>query len=758
MIRRSTLRRTLTQTLLTFAVTAPPTTALALMGRGGTPVGINVGDLDPALDVTDDCLEFGTLYVCGDWQENDDGAWTLEGGARVPTLAGDIHLSEATLTASLDPPALDGEARLEFPALGFLSAAGFDGNAPWGRVALGDGDVLDSIDINGVEMPTEPGHQYLIVDYDAGLGIEFGAFSMSDGGGAATVVIDVNDPLIYVGGDVDGFLGQGQITDAAVGFSLGGALPFETALPLCKKNGKQCRTKRLTGNVITAGRAQIGRYPVWVDSDLIIDIDANSDGDTIFDGDVTDLRFGMNGAIDVGFSMGPVDLTIPVAEGSVIYDGSIGDDGRLQLRGMAGVEGIFDGTPLEMLQPDTPEVDLKGWFSAIDDFSLHMDYSGPLFGLETDNVKLALSDAGIAASGTLRPAYVDLFGDAAVQFEGNIGVDGAFLFQGSAHISIAGFEMADALCTWSNAGLRIAGTLDLPGLGSVAVTGAVDHNGHVTFDGEVDIELLGFQIANASIELDGGALAVSGELGLPALGSIAVSGDIHSDGDFRFTGRGALEPIGFELASVRVTFEPGGVEVRGDVDLAGLASGSISGAVWTAETSTLPGGDHFQCQLISQMVAPQLGFVPPCPPPAPGFRLRGDMNVGWQGINIAGATVYVTNSGARIRGDFDFAGVEFRVAGDVTASGRVDLTSTASVNWSGGIPGASAKLSGEVELEMGVKSSGPYLGASFDVKACAKIWPVETCVNAGGSVHSNGNVCIDFPLVGNQCLDLGGIL
>lgn len=752
------LRRTLAAALFTLGL-SPTTSALAWEGSDREPRQ-PVGDLDLDLDRAADCLDFGTLAVCGDWVEDAEGAWVLDGDARIPTAAGDMALASASLTASVDPPALAGEARLAFPSLGFLDAAGFDGDAPWGRIALGDGDVIDTIEINGLEMPAEPGHQYLVVDYDQGFGIGFGAFSMSGGGGAGTLVIDPLDPLIYVGGDVAGFMGQGQISDAALGFSLGGHLPFETSQPLCKKNGNKCQPASLSGNLLAAGQVQVGRYPVWITSDMIIDIDASNDGETIFDGDIGDMKFGANGDLEIGYALGPVDLLIPVAEASVIYNGSVGKHGRLRLRGQAGAEGLFSGTPLEILEPDRPELDIKGWFDAPDDFSLRMAYSGSFFGLDADDVELVFSDAEVAAKATIRPAYVDLFGDAAVLVSGQIGFDGTYAFSGTANLSIAGFQLANAHCTWTNAGLRISGVMRLPAVGEVAVSASVDHTGHVTFDGDASLALLGFEIGDARLALDGDRLTITGDLGLMGLGSVAVSGRLDSDGDFRFTGEGVLSPLGFDLAGVAVDFRPGGLEVEGRIDLAGLATGGISGRVWTAESSQLPGGEYYQCQLFQQMVATlNAGQQFPCAPPAPGFRLTGYMDVGWGGVTLADARVVVYDGGATIRAGARFAGVDFGVSGRVTAAGRVDLTGTADIGWSGGIPGANASLSGHAELTMGRYTSGtPYASATVDVRACAEVWPIKTCAGTGGSVSSDGRVCLDFPIVGEQCLDLSGIL
>src|SRR5262249_44707461 len=133
-----------------------------------------------------------------------------------------------------------------------------------------------------------------------------------------------------------------------------------------------------------------------------------------------------------------------------------------------------------------------------------------------------------------------------VHVSGNVSLkDGSFSLTSdeAVNLSLDGFPLVSQAgsITVSNSGASLAGSLTLPGnLGSAHVTGSVNSDGTFSLasDDDVNLSLNGFALVSqaGSVTVSNSGVSVSGDLQLTGLGSAQVSGAINSDGTFSLSG------------------------------------------------------------------------------------------------------------------------------------------------------------------------------------------------------------------------------
>ena len=695
--------------------------------------------VNPAGSRGDECREIAGFQLCGAWSDH-VGYSTVEGTA---TLAGhgafSMELGNASLEVHLDPPSIEGEVDFALPAIGPLADWGVDGQAPRAHMYLGIGENLDSVEIGGVDLPLNDEHPYLVFDIDSSVGLSFNGASVSASTGPSTkVIIDPLDPLIYLEGDVVEVLTRGLVSDGAVGVSLGGWLPYSSSNELY--NGSNWKHREITGNLYARGNMQVGRYPVFVSSTVVIDADANNDGDWFFEPEEadTDFRVGADGEIAIGYDLGAFSLTLPVASGSMVYRA---DSGRLMVYGEVTDPNPLADTVLDPLFTDATTGAVWAHYDALDDFTVQLEVQAPVLGFAAADLELTLSEDSIAFRGSFEPRYGQLFGNQSVRFDGSIDTEGQYVMSGVADLDLAGMPLAEATVVWTNSGVTAHGTMEVPGLGAVQVDGSIQPNGVFSFTGRATFAPLGLTMSDALVTVSHAGVAVDGLLQVPGLSQIRVSGLVQANGNFSFSGDAEIEVMGFELASAHVEVSTDAVYISGRVD-AIIAEGNISGrydpiaavaANWGMTVDQFVLFRHLWLAsgqpLLKSMVT--------------GLRLYGDMDLEIpvpgpaDDIDIANAQVSIGDNGMRAKGWVGFHGVEIKVSGSVKSGGEVKLKGKVGFNVS--VAGTGVK--GDLE----VTASNTKLSGKLSGEACVNVVFTKFCGGASATVSSNGRATLNMP-------------
>ena len=455
-----------------------------------------------------------------------DGAWVTQGGRscvnggliRIITAAGAIPLDDAHLCVTDAPLSIDGEATVGVPALGVLAGAGVHAERGHARVRLAIGRDLGQLDLGGHQVHAAPDHYYLFFDLARGLAVTIGNATLTGPGGSETIVVDGQGQLVYIAGQLRA---PGLSIDGAFGFSLGGRLGLRPAVAL--HDGRGPVATDATGQVLVAGSMPLADLPITVSGDLLLDVDANRDGRTVFDGDLRDLRVLGNGAVSLGYDKKGFGLALKVADCAVWFDGATG---TVAAAGQGG--DVFAGTPLAALSPHRSHFDAH--YHGSDDFALHLSYQGQVLGQPTREVSLDLDPSGVHARMRIQlPA-----GMGAALVTGDILSSGSFALHGIADLTVARLRLAGAQVGFTPRGISIDGRVNFLGTG-FAVHGGVQGR-HVSLRGSVALNLVVFR----------GEVALSlGDRGVTALarGRVCVGKACIPLAGMEIDGRGRVCPI-----------------------------------------------------------------------------------------------------------------------------------------------------------------------------------------------------------------------
>lgn len=752
-------------------------------------------DCPPAEDapvhvVVDDdrrCLHLGEegrfgVNVCGDWRWDPRGRrFTASGELAVVTPVGEFPLHNAELRAGTRPMYLLGSAEVPFPAIGFLEDIGLSGSAPSARVAMAPGRELGSLEINGQDVELDPDAYYMVFEYDTGFSAEINGISLSTPGGGSKLVVAPEEPLIYVGGDLAGLLAGGLIDDAAFGFSLAGRLPYASANDLY--DGERWAPMQLDGHFYAQGSVQLGAYPVSVSARVIIDADADDDGQTIFEGDDRDIALGADGSVSVGYSRAGFDLSAEIGTASVVYDASQGDAGHLYFYGRSGMESLFQDTPLDFIAPDHATTEIYGLYRDTDDFVLGVVWSGRMGPFSFRDATLELGTNQVQVSATMLPPTGPVLGDQHVAFNGTVRADGGYSLTGEANVDVAGFQLAAASLTLDPRGLAVSGSAGIPQVGNIVMSGSITADGSASLSGTADIAPAGLPIAGASVSLNNRGAAISGRATIPGIGHADISGDVQRDGRFSLSGAAAASVAGFDLADARLTIDDNGATLSGRIAVPGMGDANVSGRIAGANTSLTgtadlrPGGFQMAGAAVTlggrgvhvagTVAIPAVGGVAVSGDvPANGqFALTGRGNLSPAGIHIAGADVTVRSNGAHVEGRAGFAGTGFDVSGEAYSDGRY--------RFSGSVGADAGLFGGRVTLTI----ENNRVTANFAGQACYPIpdpcasrervcVPIvgctsvcvpgvsRSCVGVSENLSSDGRFCVNLPVIGRECVDI----
>ncbi|MCB9565135.1 MAG: hypothetical protein H6709_01760 [Kofleriaceae bacterium] len=495
------------------------------------------------------------MVLEGPWVADGDRQCIAGGTMRLVTATGAIPFDDATLCVTSSPVSIEGDATVALPALGLLAQAGVHAEGRRAHVRFALGSQLGTIDLGGHPLRADPRHYYLSLSYQDGFTASFGKLSLQTPGGAAEVVIDPQEPMVYLAGRLS--LPELEL-EGAFGFSLAGRIGAPTtALPP--------GAPRLTGHILASATVPVPDLPLTVRGELLIDLDADDDGVTVLDGDDRDFALLASGAVSVGFGHDGFGLALEVGSASLYFDAR---SGAVALAGETG--GVFDGTPLAPLAPNRGE--LTGHYRGPRDFGLELTGDVRVLGYATEHVRIALDPAGIHAQLRVElPA-----GLGGVDVHGEAGPRG-FALTGRADLTIAGLRLAGAEVTLGTGGVTVRGALALPGLGSIAVAGTVRADGEVALEGRGTLSPFGLELAGAHVAVSTRGAVIDAHVDF--LGSrFAVSGSA-ANGHARLSGEISLDLVVLKGKTVLSIADTGAramvygracVSPAACVDLAGL--------------------------------------------------------------------------------------------------------------------------------------------------------------------------------------------
>jgi hypothetical protein len=180
----------------------------------------------------------------------------------------------------------------------------------------------------------------------------------------------------------------------------------------------------------------------------------------------------------------------------------------------------------------------------------------------------------------------------------------------------------------------------------------------VTFEGDINqLTLGGITITGAHVSYGDAGLRVSGNVNIAGVFSGSVSGLWVSASNFSLTANGGVTLGGFTVANGSVELEPDGVFVRGNVTLAGIAKNGFTVEVQSNGTFTL--------------------------------TASGDVTL--SGFLVDNATLTLTKTGLTVAGTLKFLGNSISVSGAAYSDGAFSFAVTASITI-GGWPMANADI------------------------------------------------------------------
>ncbi len=257
--------------------------------------------------------------------------------------------------------------------------------------------------------------------------------------------------------------------------------------------------------------------------------------------DVTGLNYlsasEVEGSVDLPF-LGTLSLAGNFSQGAFEFTTDLSDVEFAGYNVSALQLTLNDSVGLELSQTiDLPligETILSGTLYANGDFTLTAT-AGPialLDGLiEIDEVSLTFENTGLAWSSV---ASVAGLGD--MSFEGYLDNSGNYDLSSQIDVSIAGFNLSDLVLNIGEEALGAEFSFDFPVLGSVNMVGEYSLTEGWAFSTPVPaLSVAGFDLLSAVTEFTEDGLAINTTIDLPLLGDVAFSGTIEPNGTFSIT-------------------------------------------------------------------------------------------------------------------------------------------------------------------------------------------------------------------------------
>jgi hypothetical protein len=281
------------------------------------------------------------------------------------------------------------------------------------------------------------------------------------------------------------------------------------------------------------------------------------------------LAFGLDGGIRIGPQVGSRigAWVIDENEWGLHFDGSAGfalpgigdlvmssgllqvNDSRIVVEGLMnfGIPGVatLGGSVAGIFRYDPAWVNLKG------------DLSMELLGFLALEAQAEIdSRTGIRLAGHINH---DILGS--VDVAGSLSpLDGRFMLTGEAAIlPVGSINLADLTVSLSNDGVFASGALNIPEVSTIQVSGEIRADGFA-FTGSGDISIAGFDLANAAVSFTDAGIAMEGRLNIPGFVSTRVAGSMnYTTGEVSLSGTGNVTigsgPNAVTLVAATVTLQ-----------------------------------------------------------------------------------------------------------------------------------------------------------------------------------------------------------
>ncbi len=404
------------------------------------------------------------------------------------TPLGDMVLQEAELVFEYGSSPLAGIERLRgtaqvpFPDMGILA------DAEIGTPVIADVGLDYGSNLADLEAPLVDDRQYLFFKFSAGFEASVGPIGFkAPGGQSVTFVLDPQDPFFFLTGSLPGLSEIAGVEDLGIAMSLQGLIPFtpQTTWGIGDDIGN------FDANLYLQGVIPFARLPLNLDGSLVVDVDANDDGNTLFNSLAPDVEYGGNGELNVGidflkffsfgFNLGSASLGIKITSGeqNAYFSGMLEPDTSFLPQ---EVVPIRPSTTVNMAGLISDNI-AKSFLRAEGEFRLDASSLGHLVGvnlndLNTTNAKFSADRNGIRLTGITRTSiYPGVGFDSDVQVDANftgsptdwgIGIRG--------QMDIAGTPISEGHLQVSTAGLSISGDFVTP-LSRIGMSGQIDASG-----------------------------------------------------------------------------------------------------------------------------------------------------------------------------------------------------------------------------------------------------------------------------------------
>ena len=564
-------------------------------------------------------------------------------------------------------------------------------------------DVKLGADLGALGAPLNHALPYIYVTTPTANTAQFGDTVATIGdGNPLTVALDPRDPFLYA-----------QANEFTVGGSLQGYIPYTPVLPVQGLNG------HLYGHLYGLGTVQPGDVPVTLSGAAVLNLDAAGDGQLLanLQGNVagqlltgqlalSDFAQSAPQDLQAGFN-GAVMLPYAAAGFALALNGNgsaVYAPGQISVHATATPD-LFNGTPLNIVVLSSP-VDVTATYDNQGNVDIIATAAtGTVVGLDASAIRVELNNAGVTVTAHLNA--VPALGPVDVQ--GPVSPNGQFTLTGSVNATLAGFPFSGTL-TLSPTGAALAGQVTIPGLGTVAMTGSLNAQGQFQLTGSADITVAGFSLPRTIFTLTNSGMTAAALLTLPGLGSVALSGTIGVNGQISLTGTASLTIGGFQVTAT-FTLTNSGLTVSGTVNIPGLGQVTLTGTV------DLQGN----------------------------ISLTGTATVNVPGFGQVGLMITLTNSGITVKATLNIPGLGMvMLMGTLDAQGNFSLTGTATVN----IPGF-----GQVTLMLTLTNNGLTVKATINIPGLGMVMFMGT-IDTQGNFSLTGTATVNIPGFGQVTLML----
>jgi len=558
-----------------------------------------------------------------------DYGYQVKGAMYAESSAGSYMVSSGdfkiTTDAAGNTTSMEGYGTVQFPEAGFMQGQVSFADVYGAFITYNTGKWFKDNQDDGDELPLDDDTYYfhfampnLFEEGEDGLAM-IGNMLYNFG----SIYLDPTDPAIFFQGDASLYEegdkpekvpGKGgkkkfkgnksaavwSILSGQFGFSVGSNLhfePFEYSATITELMGDQ-GFEPISGFMFMAGEIPLKKYPILIDGRMLTAADAvDVQQDFFEEGPMNNmLKLGVNGKVKFGHALLdfiPLDLEVELGR-ATLMSGNFGGKNQLKIAGEYGNEVFFK----KML----PEAIFKYFPFNSDEVQLYLN-----LGEEPEDWQLSfqtkskfnipgagqqeMRDMVISFNeqGAFLSSEINLpFGLGTTKMVGKINADGTFALHGK-RATMLNFGNNVRISTFmditiTEQGISLNGEVELPAVGMVAVSGEINGNELILKGNRLmDIDFGNNLVLSSQMDIElntNTGVFLNGSLNLPGgIGNFAVTGEVSTYG-ITLTGEQGANIVfapGAELRSLyslkASTYDNPGVFLSGEVNLPGNISG-----------------------------------------------------------------------------------------------------------------------------------------------------------------------------------------